>query len=483
MPHARRKALDEYHSPTTPQKLRNLTYNTRMRTLGVSALLFVSILVLQPHTAQAADAGCHPITEQERAALKAVGADIPASGQFCDKDKELLYGACTESPQLYLETKRTGSNVDVAHLNSDFACRLSKFLKAADAAGMNIRIASGFRSIQQQAGLYEKYKREGGAPVAPPGRSRHNYGIAVDLHFDGKWPNYGLGNANTTRCVQTLPSCKWAHDNSAAYGLRWPMLVEPWHVEPGTAVKGMQQLPSDPNYWSSDSGTNYSGAPLNSYQALPQPAIVNSLPTTLPTSPTPSTQNPQQSQPQICNPSYSCTGGTMYYQTTSCTTQVYQVCAYGCDGNSCKVSSSTASISSTLTNLFSPATTSTSTSDSNTNENTNTVSVSDILNSLANPITFTSTDVGTSVPLVLNGDTNQLGGLGPNVPRNDIASSTITSVQPLNSQSTFTSNDLGSSFGGYTAQQSYSPIFTALTNMKNALLGVLEYLRRFGSSQ
>ena len=43
-------------------------------------------------------------------------------------------------------------------------------------------LTSGFRSIESQKRLYARYQR--GAhpyPVAPPGRSQHNYGLAIDL--------------------------------------------------------------------------------------------------------------------------------------------------------------------------------------------------------------------------------------------------------------------------------------------------------------
>ena len=49
--------------------------------------------------------------------------------------------------------------------------------------------------------------------VAPPGRSNHQRGYAVDLGY-----NSG-GRA-------------WAHENAHRYGLSFPMAHEPWHIEP-----------------------------------------------------------------------------------------------------------------------------------------------------------------------------------------------------------------------------------------------------------
>lgn len=48
----------------------------------------------------------------------------------------------------------------------------------------------GYRSNEEQAALWAKYQA-GGALAAPPGRSAHNYGLAVDVVPDGS-PAPGL---------------------------------------------------------------------------------------------------------------------------------------------------------------------------------------------------------------------------------------------------------------------------------------------------
>lgn len=48
--------------------------------------------------------------------------------------------------------------------------------------GLKPHVTSVFRSIAKQAQLYDRYKRGVHRyPVAPPGRSYHNYGRAVDM--------------------------------------------------------------------------------------------------------------------------------------------------------------------------------------------------------------------------------------------------------------------------------------------------------------
>lgn len=72
----------------------------------------------------------------------------------------------------------------------------------------------GYRSMAQQEYLWNRWRNRvpGQAPAAPPGRSMHNFGLAVDL----------------------IPSITSAAQRAAGakYGLRWPMSYEPWHVEP-----------------------------------------------------------------------------------------------------------------------------------------------------------------------------------------------------------------------------------------------------------
>ena len=194
-------------------------------------------------------------------------------------------------------------------------------------------------------------------------------------------------------------------------------------------------------------------------------------------------QTQAQNEPRICTPSFSCSGGTMYYQTTSCTTQVYQVCAHGCDGSSCRLASSTtstvgATISSSLTDTSSTST-GTTEGNTNTNENanTNTTSISDILSSIVSGDLFGSTDVGTSVPLTLNPDTNSADILQPTYEDpvfGTLASGTITSVQPVGGKPTFISPDLSAS---YVPTGRQSIVASVLEGMRSTLVRALDFLR------
>lgn len=134
-------------------------------------------------------------------------------------------------------------------LNPDFNTALVNMFAAAPEDVRNqLRITSGFRSPEVQKRLYDEAVQKYGSPeaarkwVAPPGRSQHGHGHAIDL-------NYANDAAR-----------EWAHANAAAHGLAFPLKHENWHLElanargqggqpapagmpQGTAVAGMPGQP------------------------------------------------------------------------------------------------------------------------------------------------------------------------------------------------------------------------------------------------
>ena len=111
-------------------------------------------------------------------------------------------------------------------INPNFASTLENLIAAASEAGHDVTINSGYRSPERQAELFadavRKYGSEAAARrwVAPPGRSRHNHGIAADL-------GYGSDEARD-----------WVHANAEKYGLNLRMDWEPWHIEPLNMKRG-----------------------------------------------------------------------------------------------------------------------------------------------------------------------------------------------------------------------------------------------------
>lgn len=100
-----------------------------------------------------------------------------------------------------------------AGLSPGFATSINSLIRAS---GGKVWLVSGYRSVERQTQLWnaavKKYGSEKAARkwVAPPGRSRHNHGIAADLGGD----------------------LKLAAKLAAQFGLYRPMSWEPWHFEP-----------------------------------------------------------------------------------------------------------------------------------------------------------------------------------------------------------------------------------------------------------
>src|SRR5438445_522166 len=75
---------------------------------------------------------------------------------------------------------------DVEHLSPDTQAALAAVLDDAKKQGLSVRITSAFRSRAQQQSLFDA--RQQGLnpyPVARPGTSAHEGGMAVDLVNDG----------------------------------------------------------------------------------------------------------------------------------------------------------------------------------------------------------------------------------------------------------------------------------------------------------
>jgi len=108
----------------------------------------------------------------------------------------------------------------ITGLDGEFRSSLVRMMQSAPPEIRDqLRLNSGFRSDDVQSRLFAdavaKYGSEAAARkwVAPPGKSRHNHGGAVDMKF-------------------LSPEAKaWVHENLGEFGLHAPMEWEPWHIE------------------------------------------------------------------------------------------------------------------------------------------------------------------------------------------------------------------------------------------------------------
>ncbi len=138
-------------------------------------------------------------------------------------------------------------------LQTWFYSRLSQFINAAKANGINVTGFSGFRTKARSAALGGG-KRKG---VAAPGNSWHNYGLAADITVNGSlWSN--PSRATLSR----------AQDLAARFGLYIPMLAgingsslyEPWHIQPVEAKTG--GVNGNPIPYMGGGNSKVSGSPL-----------------------------------------------------------------------------------------------------------------------------------------------------------------------------------------------------------------------------
>ena len=143
------------------------------------------------------------------------------------------YGGVTVNNGVFtIPNRRATSDADTPKqsgeygLNPIFWERLNKFMQAANAQGYKITVTSAWRPYSKQKSLWDSSSRacsERSKWVACPGGSRHGFGIAADLAFNGSSCSGGW-DCNA--------AAKWAHANAGNYGLKFRMSWEPWHIEP-----------------------------------------------------------------------------------------------------------------------------------------------------------------------------------------------------------------------------------------------------------
>lgn len=162
-----------------------------------------------------------PITE---AALIAAGAGNPQG---------YVPGAPTTTPSVP-PSAPSGAPPDIVtvrgiQVSRQIASNVEALLAAADAEGVHLS-GGGYRSTEEQIQLrikhcggsshyniYEKPSRECNPPTAPPGKSMHEKGLAIDFTSNG-----------STIKSHDDPGFQWLSKNAAHFGL-YNLASEPWH--------------------------------------------------------------------------------------------------------------------------------------------------------------------------------------------------------------------------------------------------------------
>ena len=177
----------------------------------------------------------------EAAALSARDADLAA--QITKRESALAAQAAQAtataarngwvSPQAPAVARRSGGNVPLAtvggiQVHADIAAQLAAMLAAADADGITLN-GGGWRSSDEQIAIrmevcgtsdyaiWEMPSWECSPPVARPGRSMHEQGLAIDFTSDGELIR-----------SRSDPAFIWLDHKAGRYGF-YNLPSEPWH--------------------------------------------------------------------------------------------------------------------------------------------------------------------------------------------------------------------------------------------------------------
>ena len=153
------------------------------------------------------------------------GVKAPTSASILSK----MGGVVGSTPSGSVSENITFSkNVDLKNLNPETLQRLNGMADEYYAmTGERLRVTSGYRSIEKQAALYNAPHRPG--YVAMPGKSMHNYGLAIDI--DGQNESWSTNQASKLDKLGLLSKYKFYR----------PVRKEAWHVEDNTVNRSKVQ--------------------------------------------------------------------------------------------------------------------------------------------------------------------------------------------------------------------------------------------------
>lgn len=119
---------------------------------------------------------------------------------------------------------KLGRGVDINNLHAGVKTLLFGMAEEyGSLTGKSIQVDSGYRSYDKQAALH----RQDPNKAAPPGRSLHEFGLAVDIN---------KVDANELEKLGLMKK----------YGFTRPIGGEPWHIEPAGVQKNVKKAINDP---------------------------------------------------------------------------------------------------------------------------------------------------------------------------------------------------------------------------------------------
>jgi D-alanyl-D-alanine carboxypeptidase len=124
------------------------------------------------------------------------------------------------------------------HVQADTAQAMESMFGQAKQAGINLMLASGYRSYAEQVSLYNNYAKSYGVAQADnfsarPGHSEHQTGLAADIEPASR-------HCEVDVCFEDTPEGQWLAANAYQYGfvIRYQKQAqsltgyqyEPWHI-------------------------------------------------------------------------------------------------------------------------------------------------------------------------------------------------------------------------------------------------------------
>jgi hypothetical protein len=417
--------------------------------LGVVMALLLAVVIVAFSEKVVAQTTCPSGTVVITAATRAdaTAAGLPTSVQCWNPNDPSVGQAAGEAKMWLAQHATKGSNISC--LNASFAEKLEKFMQAVP-GGPPI-ITSGYRSPDQQNTIIAS--GSGATRVTTACGSYHVWGLAADFNNDTASQTAWMRANARTYGIATIGAWDPNHfqDASGKYGqcgvcssngmgtLTAPTgPVSPDDVPPQSVVS---QFSVPPGYCLTSSQpitvvpcSNLS----NPTAASPFQTAPIAQPQTIPAQPSPSV-TPTPSSSSACSPQYYCSNNTVYYQSNTCSTSVFQACKNGCLGTTCALATSTSA------------------------------SPTDILQQL---ITLNPATTSTTSASLNSGIYNILQGIFS--PQSQAPSQTQVVQNPTYPLDTFTASDLSGNFSG---TQSGTYLQQLLSSLKSALLGFLSFFQ------
>lgn len=127
---------------------------------------------------------------------------------------------------------------DTANLDDAFADNLAALIQdAPENIRSGLGLGSAWRSNERQKELFANSDGTGRTIAFPAGYVKPNGSVARGSnHLHGRAADLTYNGMRLDRAPKEVRD--WVHANAGAYGLRFPMSWEPWHIEPTRAMAG-----------------------------------------------------------------------------------------------------------------------------------------------------------------------------------------------------------------------------------------------------